>query len=89
MESHDVLFNRFTLTIPDDAMRDCSGQGRVDEAVKFWVTKVRWDGIDPDDIREELREYGAWDEEELEDDDENRERILWIAACNIREELDR
>jgi len=38
------------------------------------------------EVRQELREYGAWDDEELEDDDENNMRILWLAANNIVEE---
>jgi len=43
--------------------------------------------IGPDAIRAELAEYGAWDDAELSDDAENRERIVWIAAGNIQEEL--
>lgn len=45
--------------------------------------------IDSADIRQELKEYGAWDEEELSDDYENKKRILWIAASNIVEEYGR
>ena len=42
--------------------------------------------IDPQKIREELAEYGAWDDDDLTNDHENRLRILWIAGGNIREE---
>jgi len=41
--------------------------------------------IDPAAIRAELREYGAWSDEELGDETQNRARILWIAAGNIVE----
>jgi len=41
--------------------------------------------IGPDKIRDELREYGAWDDEELANDLDNSERIVWIAAGNIVE----
>jgi len=37
-------------------------------------------------LRTELAEYGAWDENELADHAANQQRILWIAAGNIREE---
>lgn len=42
--------------------------------------------IDPALLREELREYGAWDDEELQDHQQNLQRILWILAGDIIEE---
>jgi hypothetical protein len=36
-------------------------------------------------IRSELSEYGAWDDNELQDVNENNMRILWLAAGNIVE----
>ena len=44
------------------------------------------DSIDPELIRQELSEYGAWSEEELADDDANWQRILWLGANDISEE---
>ena len=41
--------------------------------------------IDPEVLRSELREYGAWDAKELADHDQNIQRILWIAAGDIKE----
>lgn len=42
----------------------------------------------PDDkLRGELDEYGAWDDKELENRADNEERIIWIAAGNIIEDL--
>jgi len=34
-----------------------------------------------------LSEYGAWDEEELADDEMNRVRLLWIAAGNAQDAI--
>jgi hypothetical protein len=45
------------------------------------------DAIDPEDLRKELREYGAWDDEELSDHDQNLQRILWLAGGNIVDEV--
>ena len=42
---------------------------------------------DPDILRDELREYGAWDE--LADHDSNIERMLWIACADLREDCAR
>lgn len=43
--------------------------------------------LNPDTLREELKEYGAWDETELLDHDANLSRWLWIACGDIMERL--
>jgi len=42
--------------------------------------------LSPEAIRKDLREFGAWDAEQLANDEENRARLLWGAACQIKEE---
>lgn len=39
--------------------------------------------IAPALLRDELSEYGGWDENELSDQDQNLQRILWLAAGDI------
>lgn len=41
---------------------------------------------DADTVREHLREYGAWDEAELADEEMNLVRTLWLAAWDLHEE---
>ena len=41
--------------------------------------------LDPKLLAAELKEWGAWDETELADHDQNLQRILWLAACDIAE----
>jgi hypothetical protein len=41
--------------------------------------------IDPEDLRNELKEYGAWSAEELADHAQNLQRILWLACGDIVE----
>lgn len=41
--------------------------------------------IHPIALRNELKEYGAWDEEQLKDHEENLLRLLWIRAGDIIE----
>ena len=36
--------------------------------------------LDPNIMRKVLREYGAWDAEELANDADNLSRVFWIAA---------
>jgi hypothetical protein len=42
--------------------------------------------INPETLRTELKEYGAWDADELSDHNQNLQRILWLAAGDIVEE---
>jgi hypothetical protein len=87
-------FNRFEFRLPGECVTDCSQQGANDDAVAYWAPKVAAQVIaddfrnkpTPDSIRAELKEYGAWDSYELEDDEANWQRIVWIAAHNIAEE---
>jgi hypothetical protein len=87
-------FNRFELRLPGQCVLDCSHSGPCDNDVAHWAPLVRQqvekDAFPrqptPDTIREELREYGAWDNQELADDDQNWHRLIWIAASNIRDE---
>ena len=66
----------------------CSHQGRCDNEVAETVEELReqLDKIDPDNLRLELDEYGAWDDDELSDHEENLHRWVWVTACNIAEE---
>ena len=86
-------FNRFELRLPGECVDDCSQSGAVDFAVAYWAPKIRAQ-VDqdnfrnkptPDSIRAELKEYGAWDSDELADDDANWQRLVWLAACDIAE----
>ena len=45
------------------------------------------DRLPPALVAECLREYGAWDAEELADHDANLDRLLWIACGDISEEV--
>jgi hypothetical protein len=39
--------------------------------------------IDAETLRQELKEYGAWDADELADHDANQSRILWLACGDL------
>jgi len=66
-----------------------SHQGACDEDIaellKVPAISAQLDKFGPDSIRAALAEYGAWDAEELQDDDANRARALWVACCDARE----
>ena len=81
-----ATFDRFEFLMPLEAVRDCSGPGPADDAVAYWAPRIaRPEACTADAMRAELREYGAWDEAELADDNENWRRCVWISAGNIAE----
>ena len=86
----EALFDRFTIEMTLDDAMGCSHQGRCDEdveaTVEFPYIAKQLDYINPESIKDELREYGAWDEVELDDEGYNEQRIIWMAAGHIREE---
>lgn len=85
-----ATFNRFQVEMTLDEAMTGSHQGECDEDVEYLCSlphiKKQLEEIDPRLIAEELREYGAWDSEELADHEQNKRRIIWIAAGNIRDE---
>lgn len=85
-----ATFNRFELQITKDQALRGSHQGSCDDDVEGLLSlpaiKRQFKKIDPEKIKEELKEYGAWDDEELKDIEQNQARILWIACGNIVEE---
>ena len=85
-----ATFNRFEIQMTLTQAESASHQGRCDDDVselaKAPAIARQLAKIDPQAIRDELREYGAWDDDELSDHEQNLQRILWIAAGDIVEE---
>ena len=84
-----ATFNRFELKMTYKQAESCTHPGPCDPDVEFLLNdpliKRQFKKIDPALIANELKEYGAWDEEELKDVEENQRRILWIACWDIVE----
>lgn len=85
-----AYFNRFTIEMTKKQALSASHQGECDKDVDYLLSlpKIRKQlrNIPDEDIIAELREYGVWDDEELKDSYKNDVRIIWIAACNIKED---
>lgn len=64
------------------------GECSSDVAALRTVPAIRrqLDKIKPELLRAELSEYGAWEDDELQDHDINLSRIVWLAGCDITEE---
>jgi len=86
-----AYFNRFELELTEEQAESVSVGGQdatsaVKEVLEDLTVTAQLDKIGWLLIRDELAEYGAWDAHELQDDAENRMRIVWIAGGNIRDE---
>ena len=81
---------RIELQIARDDAQSCSHAGRCDDDVaelrKAPYIRAQLDELDAVTVRDSLREYGAWDADELADHDANLTRLLWLACCDIAEE---
>jgi hypothetical protein len=84
-KNYTAYFERFTIDMSKEQALSCSHVGDCYQDVKDMLPELSLD-INPELVRAELKEYGAWDEIELSDDSENLIRIAWIAAGNIKEE---
>lgn len=88
-----ATFERFEIAMSREEALSASHQGRCDDDVAALLREphiaAQLDAIGSEPIRTELRRYGTWDAAQLADDEENRARIVWLAAGDIREELAR
>ena len=84
-------FNRFYLEMTKDQARSAFHQGACDKDVlqlkKDPKIRRQLVKISDEDLAEELKEYGAWDAEELSNREDNELRIVWLAAGNIVESI--
>lgn len=80
-----------SIELPLDVVELCSHKGDCTKDVKKCMelpeVKAELSEIDPIQLINELREYGAWTDEELSNHNDNLERILWIAAVNIQHRM--
>lgn len=68
-----------------------SHSGKCDSDIVYLRTipaiKRQLDKIDKETLKNELKEFGAWDEIELSNHEDNLTRILWIACGDIVENI--
>ena len=78
---------RIELNITKKVAAMCHHSGNcepeVRAAMKIPSIKRQLNKLDPKLIVSELKEFGAWDDEELKDNEFNKVRLLWIACGDI------
>lgn len=90
MSIYNAIANLEAALIEDELYLACSDARDVIEGVRETVRMPNiaavLETMKPAALASHLREYGAWDAEELADHEANLERIVWIVSCDIREE---
>lgn len=80
-------FERFEIEMILKQAKSASHQGKCDDDVNQLLTlpkiKRQLAKIDDETLIAELKEYGAWEKEDLQDRNVNNQRIVWLAAGNI------
>ena len=78
-----------SLRLTLDEAQSCSHPGQCDADIDYLLLT---DGIsaqvstwDPETLRAELAEYGAWEETELADHEANIKRMVWLACNDVAE----
>ena len=81
---------RIELTMTLEQAQSGSHQGQCDDDVlalsKVPEIAAQLEAIEPKLLAAELKEYGAWDADELADHEQNIIRLLWLACGDITEE---
>jgi hypothetical protein len=83
---------RVELAIAKEDAMSCAQPGKdADEDVTalraFPYMAEQLATLNPEHVRAELREYGAWNAKQLADDDENLQRLVWCACTDLAEEV--
>lgn len=67
-------------------------QGQCDEDVRALSLRAdirkQLDALDPATVVDELVEYGAWEADALADHEQNLQRLLWLAAGDIADDME-
>lgn len=81
--------NDIKLTRADAEYCSQSGDNSpaIIELLKKPYIKKQVKQLNPEKLAKELKEYGAWDSEELSNHSENIIRWLWISAGDIAEQI--
>ena len=89
-ETRIASFERFEFPLRLEIAQMCSHQGDcgpdIEQAMAMPEVRKELSRLSPSLVRAELWDYGAWEDEELQNHELNLARILWLGAGNIVEE---
>ena len=77
---------RIELFIPLDAVDACTHSGPCDTDIDHWVDRIHWRGVERSTMEQELKEVGAWKDLTSTPIRTLKERLLWIACNDLKED---
>jgi hypothetical protein len=87
-----AYFERFVIELTRDEAHTGYHVGKCNDDIAWLRTQRHIDeqlcALSEEDVRSELEEYGAWDDDELADHDANLSRVLWLACGDIYDQKD-
>ena len=82
-------FNYITesLNITKAVANECSRSGNNEYSVNYYMNLPKYKKqllkLDKEQVRNELNDLGAWEDEELKNHEDNLQRLFWLACGNI------
>lgn len=84
--SKQIIFRLHDFVdIPQAVIDDAPASGAFDDYAEQIMTDYKVI-CDPEQARKALKLYGAWDDQELANHDDNLRRLLWIAVLDCQEQ---
>ena len=85
----EAPFNYITesLNITKAVVNECSRSGDNEYSVNYYMNLPKYKKqllkLDKEQVRQELNDLGAWEDEELENHEDNLKRLFWVSCGNI------
>ena len=85
----EAPFNYITesLNITKAVANECSRSGNNEYSVNYYMNLPKYKKqllkLDKEQVRKELNDLGAWEDDELENHEDNLQRLFWLACGNI------
>ena len=85
----EAPFNYITesLNITKAVANECSRSGNNEYSVNYYMNLPKYRKqllkLDKEEVRQELNDLGAWEDDELENHEDNLQRLFWLACGNI------
>jgi len=82
-------FNYITesLNITKAVANECSRSGNNEYSVNYYMNLPKYKKqllkLDKEQVRQELNDLGAWEDDELKNHEDNLQRLFWLSCGNI------
>jgi len=85
----EAPFNYITesLNITKAVANECSRSGNNEYSVNYYMNLPKYKKqllkLDKEQVRQELNDLGAWEDDELKNHEDNLQRLFWLSCGNI------